>query len=257
MSLQSILTEINKIKPLAEEDVDSGPVGTLSARRGRKNQAIEELKRLKSEYRKEMLKTSIFIIAVGSTKDDFTKISTEEFGLFTTDPEEYYSDLAKRVHPTLYLDKQGVSNVFDVLGRHLEDKMNELDILEYNQLLFKSEYSQVLKSEEEFKTLIKRAINKQIGSEVVGIQSVDTLLTKAIDNNYSSTITPIVLPTNDETLATELFQDLKRLTPKVFMVVSGESTKSKETLDNCIILRDNNKKTVEAALNKIKKSIKK
>lgn len=257
MSLQTTLEEIKKVKPFAEEDTNSGPVETLNARRGRKSQAIESLKRLKRQYKQDLLLNSVFIIATGSERADFTKLATEEFGVFSADPEQFYQDLAKRVPPTLYLGKQGVSNIFDVLGRHLEDKMNELDINEYNQLLFKAEYAQQIDSLDQFTSLIKKAINKQIGSEIAGIQAINSLVDTAIDKNHSDKITPIILSTGDEQLAQDLLNDLGRLTSRVFLSISGDASETLKTLDGAVILKDSNKSTVGNALKAMRKSIRK
>lgn len=39
------------------------------------------------------------------------------------------------------LKRQYIRDLFDVLGRYLEDKANELDISEYPQLIFKDRYT--------------------------------------------------------------------------------------------------------------------
>lgn len=49
MALQNVLEEMKKIQPFVAEDTDSGPVETLTARRGRKRQAIERMKLLREE----------------------------------------------------------------------------------------------------------------------------------------------------------------------------------------------------------------
>ena len=56
MNLPEILKEMKTLNGFATEDVNSGPIETLSGRRGRKNQAIERLKLLKREYTKGLLK---------------------------------------------------------------------------------------------------------------------------------------------------------------------------------------------------------
>lgn len=257
MSLQATLTEIKKIKPFAEEDTNSGPVETLNARRGRKNQAIENLKRLKRQYQQDLLLNSVFIIATGSGREEFTKIATEDFGLFSADPNAFYADLAKRVPETLYMGKTNVSNIFDVLGRHLEDKMNELDINEYNQLIFKAEHAEQINSVDQFTQLIRKAINKQIGSEIAGIQAVSSLVDVAIEKNHAGKITPIVLSTDDEQLAQDLLRDLGRLTSKVYLSVSGEASETLKSVDDALVLTDINKTAVGKALNVIKKGLKK
>lgn len=257
MSLQTTLAEIKKIKPFADEDVNGGPPETLNARRGRKSQSIESLKRLKRQYQQELLLNSVFIIATGSGRDEFTKSATEEFGLFSADPEQFYADLAKRVPETLYMGKTNVSNIFEIVGRHLEDKMMELDINEYNQLLFKAEHAKQINSLAEFQSLIKNAINKQIGSEIAGIQAISSLVDAAIAKNHADKITPIVLNTADEQLAQDLLRDLSRLTSRVFLSVTGKGSKTLKSIEGALILKDGTKENVENALKEMRKNLKK
>lgn len=256
MSLKTTLEEIKKIQPFAIEDTNSGPVETLNARRGRKQQAIESLKRLKRQYQQDMLLNSVFIIATGSGRETFAQIAGEKFGWFSTDPEAFYKDLAKRVPPALYLGKTNVSNIFDVLGRHLEDKMMELDINEYNQLLFKAEYAQQIESVEKFTKLIQGAINKQIGSEIAGINAINSLVEVAIEKGHSAQITPIILSTGDDQLAMELLRDLGRLTSRVFLSVSGEASQLLKSTDGALVLEEANKTTVSTVLKNIQKRLK-
>jgi hypothetical protein len=257
MSLQSTLTEIKKVQPFAVENVEEGPRETYNARKGRKASAVEQLKRLRSQYRNDMMANSVFIIATGSGRDEFTKVATEEFGLFSADPESFYKDLANRVPPTLYLGKSAVSNIFEILGRHLEDKMLELDINEYNQLIFKAEHAQRIDSVEQFTVLIRNAINKQIGSEIAGLNALESLVDVAIAKDHSDKITPVVLSTGDEQLALDLLRDLERITPRVFLSVTGKSTKALKSLDGALLLKDASKENVEAALTQMRKNLKK
>lgn len=257
MSLQSVLAEIKKVKAHAEENVDTGAPETLNARRGRKASAIESMKRFKREYKREMLNTAMFIVTVGSERDAFTKAGTEEFGLFSADPEAFYNDLAARVPQTLYLGKTGVSDIFEVVGRHLEDKMNELDLIEYNQLIFKAQYAQKINSKQELATLLKRAINSQIGSEIVAIQSVDSIFESAIERNHADSVTPVILSTGDAQLASEIVRDLRTTGGKVFLVGVGEVDSSLKSIDGAILLEDTTKKSIKAALTSMKKSLRK
>lgn len=257
MSLQSTLAEIKKVKAFAEEDTNSGPVETLNARRGRKNQAIEQLKRLKREYKTDLIQSAVFIVSTGSGRDEFTKTATEEFKLFSADSEEFYKDLSGRVAPALYIGKSGVSNIFDVLGRHLEDKMNELDINEYNQLLFKAPYGKQINSTEEFTQLVKQAVNSQIGAEIAGIQAINSLVDIAIEKDHADKITPIVLTTSDEQFAQDMLRDFGRLTTRVFLAVTGKGNKTLKSVDGALLLKDASKESVEAALKEMRKNLKK
>lgn len=257
MSLQSVLAEIKQVKVFAEEDTNTGAPETLNARRGRKAQAIEQLKRLKRDYRQQLMQNTVFIVATGAGREDFAKLASEDFGLFSVDPETFYKDLAKRVPEVLYKGKEGVSNIFDVVGRHLEDKMMELDVNSYNQLLFKAGYAKAVNNVDEFAQLLKTAINQQIGSEIAGIQAIADLTDVAIEKNHSDKITPVVLSTGDEAFALQLVKDLERLTTRVFLSVTGEASTALKSVDDAIVLADATKTAVGTALKNIKKNLKK
>lgn len=257
MSLSSVLEEIKKIKPFVDEDVDSGPVETLQARRGRKKQAIESMKRLRREYGQDLLRSSMFLVVVGGSKDDFVNITSEKYQVMSTDPETFYKDLSNRVPSVLYLGKETISSTFSVLTRHLEDKANELDLSSYPQVIYKNTYGEKINSEEEFKDLVKKIINEQMGSEIVGIQAISSLIDTAIEKNHKNKVTPITLATNDVELASYLMKDLSRVSTRVMLVVAGKANKSVRELakseGNVLTLKEVNEETVKEALNKLKK----
>jgi hypothetical protein len=259
MSLVKVLEEIKKIQPVALEDVDSGPMETLNARRGRKRNAQLELKRLREEYAQHLLRGAVFILVTGSVREEFVTLATsnKDYGVFSADPEFFYQDLANRVAPALYQGKSTVANLFDVLGRHLEDKALELGVLEYPQLRFKSEYSRVIKSKEDFVELIKRAINEQVGGEFVGVQTIRSIASEAIDTSHNASITPILLSTQDEKLALDLVAALERITPRVFLVVAGRSSRGIKAVEGAVLVKEASEESVATALTTVRNSLKK
>jgi hypothetical protein len=256
MSLEKVLKEIQVQKPFAEEDVNSGPVETLNGRRGRKNQAIEALSRLKSEYLSDLLKSAVFIIVAGSERAEFETTATSKFGLFSTDPETFYNDLSGRVPPALYLGKEGAHNLFDVMGRHLEDKMNELGVSQYNQLIFKERYIKPVKNQSDFTAIVKQAINEQLGAEIVAIQAVNSILDDAINRNHASKTTTILLSTNDEKLVGDLVKDLDKRGNKVSLVLAGKYPKSLKESATATV-KEVTEDSVKSALDQVKNSLKK
>lgn len=257
MSLVTVLDEIKKVKPVAEEVIDSGAMETLNARRGRQRRAVERMKELKETYTTDLMNSAVFILVTGSAREEFSKTASEAFGCFSADPEGFYLDLASRVHPTLYEGKQSVSNIFDVLGRHLEDKAGEMNILGYPQLIFKQQYARTIKTKQEFLELVKQAINEQVGGELVGVHVVRSLVDQAINLEHSAKITPIVLGTSDDKLAIQLVGALERLTPKVFLVAAGKSSKQVKTVTDAILVKEVTSDSVQQALAKIRNSIRK
>jgi hypothetical protein len=257
MSLDQIIKEMKTLKPLADEDTNSGPVETMVVRRGRKNQAIIRLKDLKLQYSQDLRRSAVFILVTGNKRSEFETIATgEKFSLFSADPETFYKDLANRIHPSLYTKNASQSNLFDILGRHLEDKMSELGLIEYNQLIFKEKYISQVDTPEKFAEVIKSAINEQIGAEIVGVQAAASILDKAIELGYSAKVTPIVLSTGDEKLALQLSEDLERITPHVYLVNTGKISKELRAVTGSFNLKEVTEDSVKATLDSIIKSLK-
>lgn len=257
MSLDAIIKEMKTLKPFADEDPDSGPAETMVGRRGRKQQAIQRLSDLRLQYAQDLLRSAVFIIVAGAKRAEFETIATgEKFSLFSADPETFYTDLANRIHPSLYTKNASQSNLFDILGRHLEDKMRELGLSEYNQLIFKEKYISKVDTPEDFAQVIKIAINEQIGSEIVGVQASASIVDKAIQTGHSAKVTPIVLSTGDEKLAIQLSGDLGRITPRVFLVNAGKTSKELRGVEESIQLKEVTEDSVKSTLDQIIKSLK-
>lgn len=252
MSLETTIQKLKELKPYAEENVEEGPVETLNGRRGRKNQALEQIGNLKRQYLSELLSSAVFIVVVGSKRDEFEKVATSKpYSLFATDPETFYKDLAGRVDRRVY-GNSGQTDIFDILGRHLEDKMLELGLREYNQMVFRESYVQPINNVEQLTTLLKTAINDQIGAEIVAVQAVNSIVDKAIENNHKTSTTPIVLNTQDEQLALDLIRDLQQKRP-AFLVVAGEVGKKLTGIEDSVVLEEVNKASVKTALDQIKR----
>lgn len=256
MSLANILDEIKELKPLAEENVETGAPQTLNARRGRQRQAAERLKLLREEYIKSLLCSSVFIIVTGSASEDFAKNADANFPCFAGDIEGVYKDLADRVAPVLYENKECGANLFDVLSRHLEDKCMEMGLAEYNVLRFKEKYKRTIKNKEEFTKLIKDAINGEIGAELSGINVIRSITDKAIAKKHAANTTSIVLQTNDLQLIGELTEALRRITPYVFLVNAGEELKGLENTTLTTSVESGENKQIKTALTKIKNIMK-
>lgn len=256
-TLAKVLEEMKKVQPFALEDTDSGPNETIGARRGRKRAALETLKMLKSQYSDILLRSSVFILTVGSEREAFEKIATTEGNCLLSKAESFFDDLANRVHPTLYAGKNPGANLFDVVGRHLEDKARELGMTEYPQLIFKAQYMRMITTPQEFAALLKQAVTEQVGGEVVGINAVRALTETAIAKEHDRTVTPIVLSTEDQKFAVELIPHLERLTPRVFLVVAGKAPKQLKSMQGAIVLKDGSAESVESALTQIKNRLKK
>lgn len=257
MTLEELLAKIKEVQPLAEENVETGPAETLNARRGRQRQSVEELVRLRRAYTSELMRTAAFIVVVGDKRDEFSNLAVNNFKCFSTDPEAYFADLVNRVPRNLYLGRESVSNIFDVLGRHIEEKAHELDIVGYPQLLFKQEYQRTLRDTADFLGLVKEAVTDQIGGEIVGIQAAHSLTKTAIERKNKSKLTPIILSTGDEKFGIKVANDLGRITSRVFFVVAGEMKTPLKNTEEVFLLPETTKESVSKTLNSVKNFLKK
>ena len=255
MSLTNILKEIGTNRPNAEMDVQMGSEATYGGRVGLKRAATETIKRLKLDYRNELMTSTVFIVVAGAGRDTFSDlISYETYGCFTTDPNEFYKDLASRIDPSLF-GREGVRNLFNLVGNLLEDKALELDINSYPMLQFNDKYNSAVKSVEDFVPLIRAAINDQVGSEIVGINAIHSIVDKAIERNHSAVVTPVVLNTSDEKFALDLQNNLNKLQSKVFLVVAGKASKALREAKGAFLVKTVSEETVRETLEAIRNKV--
>lgn len=255
MSLQKTLEQIKVFKPLAEEDISQGPRETYSSREGRKRNATSKLKELREDYAIKLRQSAIFVLVAGSAKDEFVELAKNEFKCFTADPESLYKDLADRLPPALYDQKTPPANLFDIMGRHLEDEIIEMNIDGNLQLVFHSKYQRACSGKEDFKNLIKEAINDQGGLVIAGEHIIRSLVDEAIATGHGQRFTPIILATNDEKLALDLRGTLGRIGSGAYLVAAGKGAKTIRSTEGAFTVKEVNNQTVETTLTNIRKLV--
>lgn len=227
MTLQRIMTEIKKNKPFADGEVSDEPRETLSGRLSRKRQAQHAMRTLTEEYRQELLRTAVFVLVTGETREQFVKTASEEMKFFSADADQFYSDIADQVSPQLYEGRESNPNVLDVVSRVLESKALEIGILAYPMITFRQEYRRVIQGRSEFIALVKQVLSSQMGTEVIGVQAAKSILNKAIDMGHDAKTTPILLSVSSESELNEVITGLRRLTRSIAVVRSDiEATTS-------------------------------
>lgn len=255
MSLQKTLEQIKVLKPIANEDISQGPRETYAGREGRKRNAVIQLKDLKDKYIDELRLSSVFIIVAGSSKDQFAEIAKTEFKCFTADSEGFYKDLANRLPPELYNQRTPPANLFDIMGRHLEDKAQEMGIIGYPQMVFHSKYQKACNGKEDFVSLIKQAINDQVGSEITGLHVIRAIADEAVEVEHGGRITPIVLTTDDEKFALDLKSTLGRIGSRAYLVAAGKGAKTVRSTEGAFTVKEATKENVENVLTNIRKLV--
>lgn len=234
MSLEKIMAEITRLRPLAETEVTEEPRSTLGGRLQRQKKAKEDLKSLSESYRQSLLTSAVFVLVIGKQKESFVEMATEKLNFFSADPDQFYNDIAAQISPSLYDGKESSPNVLDVVTRVLENKAMEVGITGYPLVTFKQEYRRVIKGRNEFQALIKQIISGQVGTEVVGAQAVKSILTKALDIGHKAKTTPILLTIKDEASLNLLADGLKRISRRVVIVQSGELELDERSVVNAL-----------------------
>jgi hypothetical protein len=270
MSLSNILKEMDSARPQAEMDVQMGSPQTYGGRVGLKRAAIDRMERLRSQYQTELMASTLFIVVTGKERDSFTQIaSSDKFECFAVDSDDFYKDLTSRisppnVKPSLF-GRETPKNLFNVADNVLRDMAMDLGIRSYPPLSFNDKYNSAVNTAEDFVPLIKRAINDQVGSEIVGLNAVHSIVSKAIEKKHSAKITPLILNTSDEKFAVDLQKNLKRqrqsdgtytgLTDKVFLIVAGKTPKSLQGIEGAIAVKTVSEENVGDALTAIKNKL--
>lgn len=228
MTLQSIMAEIKRLKPLADTEVAEHPRETLGGRLSRQKRAKEELKGLTETYRRALLNSALFILVTGTARDLFVEKATSSMGFFSADPEQFYKDIAGQVSPQLYLGKESSPNVLDVVTRILENKAMDVGITGYPMVTFRQEYRRVIKSKEEFVALVKQILNVQVGAEVVAAQAVKTVLPAAMSAGHEAKTTPILMSV--ESIDEATVKALMRVGGVGIIQINGEEVTEEDVL---------------------------
>jgi hypothetical protein len=265
MSLKTILNEIETNKTNSEMDVSLGHPSTLGGRLGLKRAATEAVSRLKDQYYDELRASTAFIVVTGPNAESFSKLSgSDDFGCFSSDSDAFFKDLTSRINPKLF-GRESVRALFNIASNILEDKAMELDIKSYNMLQFNDKYNSAVNKAEDFVPLVRNAVLDQVGAEIVGLNTVKTLVSTAIEKKHSAPVTPIVLNTPDERVAVDLFRNLKShvnkngekrgLTSKVFLVFTTKMPTNFKGVENVYAVKHVSNETVSEVLTAIKTKI--
>jgi hypothetical protein len=248
MSLATILDQINQQKEIAQQDLNVISPRALPYKKGQINSAKQKLEDLYVDYKNEVLRNAVFILVTGDLSEKFASVAEENFKCFSVDGKEMFREILEKVSPQLYRNKKINAFVFEALGNLLEEKMKKLDVTGYNQLIFDSKYSRVVKDEAEMLDVIASAVTDIVGSEVVGLDALERITQKAINKNYKSKIVPILIHSKDEKFIVSITEGLKRLNPKVVKVSAG---KLETDLKTKISLEEVDEKNVEETLKTI------
>lgn len=223
MSLSLILDKINEQKTIAEQDLHSVHPRSYPYKKGQVQSAKAQLEQLYIDYKNELLKNAVFILVTGDQAEAFANIAEEKFKCFSIEGKSLFKEILSKLSPQVYLNKKVNAFVFEVMANVLEDKLKTLDVVSYNQLLFNSKYSRVVKNETEMLDVVTSSIADIVGLEIVGLDALEKVTKQAVNKNYKSRIVPILVHSDDETFINEAAQGLKKLTKRVTTVSAGKT----------------------------------
>lgn len=222
MGLKEILSEVDDCNKIINQDLSQVNLKARTYKTGQIKSAQTRLEGLKDTYKQALRESSVAILVTGKKAEDFAKLSEEKFNCFVVDGKSFYRDAIGKLSPQLYLNKSINSSVFEVLGNIVEDRMHELDILEYNSLIFEAKYSRVVKSEDEMVDIAALAVNDTIGPAIVGLDALDKVSKQALESQYKSRIVPIVIYSDDESFIQSISDDMSKLSPRFVTVSAGD-----------------------------------
>lgn len=223
MSLKEVLKEITDQKTIVNQDMTKVSMRARTYKVGQIQSAKTRLETLYVNYKNALLESAVFMLTTGDSATKFAEVGEKSFKCFSMDAKQFYKDIASEISPQLYLNKNLSSSLFDVLNNVIETKMENLDVISYNTVMFSSKYQRNVKSEEELIEVIKQAVNEQIGSEVIGLYALEKISRQAVNEEYHSRLVPIILHTDDEALVGDIHSNIKKMNSKAVVVTAGKT----------------------------------
>lgn len=256
-TLENILKSIEVLQPTADMDPMIGPYETAVGRKGMQRQAVERISDLRLEYKSVLSQTGLFMVVTGPQRQAFADLAeSDTFGCFSVDADDFYKSLIAKINPISF-GRERTSHLFTVASNALYDRAMELGIGSYNAIQYSNEFSAYVNNPEEFLPILKKAINLQVGSEIVGMHTIDILLDRAIAKKHSTSVTPIILNCPDDMLAVDLVANLPSLYKNVFLVSAGKPSKTLAGNKNLLQVKTVSEESVGEALKTIRSNMKK
>jgi len=257
-SLESLVKTISEKKALIgskKEVMELDNPHVVRTRLGHINRAQEDLKDLYREYRSELQSRAAFILVIGSKAGEFAAEAETGFGCFSLDADTFYKDILEQVPAQLYTNRASTPGLFDHFAARFESRALDIEIIGYQPLFFDTKYNKMLTGKEDALALIKEAFNDRVGSEVVGLDAIDRVASRAVNENFSGSTVPIVLFSQDESLIGDLSKNLTKLTGNVFVVTAGTKVNKNLKDKSVFSMKTVTTENVEKSLMKIKENL--
>lgn len=234
VSLEKIVQQIKDTRALAEEDIMGDGTkkpnpSTLQTRLSRQRSAKGMLPNLYSQYKSELAKRMVYILVTGEQASS-TEATLLENGMLVYNADKFYNDILENIPPRMYDGHASPAAVFDVVAGHVENKAGEIDLASYPAPIYKRTYSQKIDSKEKTLDLIKKIVNVEIGTEMVGYAALEAACRVAVNDDFAGATLPVAITLNDVNLAEDLAKGLKKLSKEFYLLTVGKVPSNLKTI---------------------------
>lgn len=224
---KKLIKEVKAKQEAADKPITDDP-RTHGVQLGRARRAQEDLKALFEQYKREVSARAVFIIPVGAERQQFADIaSSDSFGCFKVRVDDMYEEITQDISPVLYTNSAASPSLLDILQDQFQSIADEIGIMSYPMVIFKSKYSRTLNKKEDLIAFTKQAFNEDMGLEVVGYYTIHKVANQAIKEDFAGKIVPIIIDTEDSDLAKALVDGLKKISPFVYAVEAEKEVDEK------------------------------
>jgi len=252
MSFEQILSKIKENKETMNMEILAGDP-TARTKAGMINQAKVQIENLKQDFRDEALRRSVFIVIFGKKSRELSSILQEEFNVKSASPRLLAKQIVDKIEPSLYDNKQLHPSVIDLASSILDDLSKDMGVSHVPALYYDgNKHAVQLTGRSSLEGLLERLLLEKVGGEIFGISAVMSVLDTLIDEEYSSSVLPMVLETDEESLP-KLVEDLGRLSKNVVTVSAGGEAKANVKIGAKVKL---DTESVEKLLTEIKNNLK-
>jgi hypothetical protein len=228
---------------------------TARVKLGLINQAKEKIAQLKYDFRDEALRKSVFIVVYGTRAKQTKKILTEQFGVRDGSPRNMVAKIVDKLDAGLYNNRQLHPSVIDMSSAVLDDLASNIGVDHVPAFYYDGHKHAVqLNNRGDLERVLEKVVLEKVGGEIFAVDAVMDSLDQLIADEYDQPVLPVVMETTEDNVE-KLSNDLKRITPNVFVMGAGVEAGAKADLKLGSKAKLD-KGVIEKALVQIKNSLK-
>lgn len=222
--LADTLKKIEECKQIIKNEPDPHDK-TYNVKMGNIRKAKEDLETLFVEYKHGLKERLLLILVGGNSSNKFAEECVASKYAHRYDAMKFYQDLVDGIDESLINNCGYSPNMVDMINGQIELKAHELDIEQFNMLMYDHADSKTLLNKQDLINHIMGPFNKQIGVEFMALDILNQMAILATKDNYSETqmsVLPVVVNIGDnEKLAEEIATHFGKVTDQFFFVTAG------------------------------------